>query len=599
MYHPPMLWTLAFACFPYVPPDGVTVGRYAVDGPIDTFPDDRHTIDDAASPTGLDVRIADGARDAMASLIPTGNDLLAQLETLDGFGTTAGIELRFAGPIDPAVFVDHVALWNLGDAPAQEDVEVRWTDDDATAIVVPMRPLAEGTRYGLVVADLLDADGGEVWPSADLWTLTHDQRRHDAPFDRLDPRYADLLDASGVDADAVDAATVFTTQTIRGADDDVIAAIADTPATLGAWSCAPDADLIHCEGVLHASDFLGEDELVDVLPGDHVVAQRVYDVPVTLWLPPTEGPFPLILYGHGLGGDRGEAHGFARDVADLGAAVVAIDAPSHGQHPTGEASNALSVFAFFGIDFANGAQSVGKIRDHFRAAAWDKAQLLAALRAAPDIDGDGTADLDGRIGYSGHSLGGIMGVELLADDAGVEAGELSVPGGRISEIVQSGETFAPLLALMRPDTATDGDVDRFFPWLQMAIERGDAANHAAQAMRADRDVMVQMVIDDDIIPNPCTELLARALSVDLAPPVHLAIPGVDVLPTLPASANKDGRTAIIYEFAEELADDGVSTEPALHTMIHGNPVGVDQFHHFWQTRFDDGRGEVIDPWSDR
>jgi hypothetical protein len=191
-----------------------------------------------------------------------------------------------------------------------------------------------------------------------------------------------------------------------------------------------------------------------------------------------------------------------------------------------------------------------------------------------------------------------MGSPLLALDPDVRAADLSVPGGRVSEIVQYGDTFAVLVAAMRPEGVTDADVMRFFPMLQAAIERGDAINYAPRVLNGDRDVLVTMVVDDLIIPNSTTIALARAMGVEQAPPEFVDVPELGDIAALPASGNLDGRTAVFYEFAEHVDEVTGERIPATHEDAHGNLVGAWQVQRFWETRLATGTAEVVDPFVD-
>ena len=205
--------------------------------------------------------------------------------------------------------------------------------------------------------------------------------------------------------------------------------------------------------------------------------------PFTAWLPlERPGPyggdaFPTLIYGHGLGGDRNQGEVLAGFAAPRGIATIAIDALRHGDHPTATSRSALGrTLDFFALSTADLSFKPFVMRDQFRQSTYDKLQLVRLLEQGLDLDGDGVADLDGgRLLYLGVSLGGIMGPELLALAPAVRAAVLVVPGGRVSSIVRDADQFSLLIDMMRPEDVTDGDVDRFFPILQTAIERGDAA----------------------------------------------------------------------------------------------------------------------------
>jgi dienelactone hydrolase len=592
-----MLLLIALACAPgeeevYQVPEGATASDYALDGPLTTFPDDLHTVEDGATPTGLRVSFREAAEADLRGQLPESFTIADALEALDGWGTSGGVILRFTAPLDTASVTPETVRWLSLETGEEVTWEAEWTDGDSTLILMPLAPLDPKARYGVAAAGLTDAAGEPVWGSPDLRALLLGE----AGEARLEGLYAELLDATGWGAEEIVAATAYTTQSIFEEDDAVAAALAGEVYSFEPGDCADDGTVVSCELGLEVWDLLGEDDVFDEQPLDDITLERRYTLPVTVHLPVgKEGPFPVMIYGHGLGGDRGEARGVARNLADLGMAVAAIDAPAHNEHPGGADSSELFwIFEFFGIDVYNYGFDVIKQRDSWRRAAWDKLQLAAALKGDPDIDGDGAADIDGsRLVFAGHSLGGTMGAQLMRLDPDVAAAELATPGGRVTEIVHRGETFAPLVALMQPDGTDEGDVDRFFPMLQAAVERGDGVNHAPAVLDGRRDVLITQVLDDDIIPNSCTRILATAFGVEHAPPVLQEVALLEVSDPLPLSGNLDGRTALLYQY-DEMWDEGALTD-ATHTHIHSSDSGVAQYHHFWQTWLEGEPAEVIDP----
>ena len=584
---------LLLACAPdpvpaYAVPDGATAGWYEPLVSLTTFPDDVHLLE---TPDGRQVQLQGQAGDDLHDQLPDDFTLIEALEELDGWGLAAGTVLRFTGPLDPTtVTTDTVQLVRLSDG-APLDVELELTDDDATIIATPLFPLEPETAYGVAVAGVTDAEGGQVYPSVDLYGMLVADPEQDPLLQRVHGRYAALKRATGWHIADIQAATVFTTQSLGDEEAAMAEEVAGTSPTLHSLGCTDEGDVISCEATVEVLDFLGDDHLLA-----DPTAQQTYTLPVSIWLPSgQEGPFPVVIYGHGLGGKRSEGKGVARNLAAAGLAVASVDAPSHHEHPAGSPDEDFFwVFDFFGIDAYEQSFEVRRLRDGWRRAAFDKLQLAIALRAGPDLTGDGQADLEpSPMGYAGHSLGGIMGPQLLALDPEITAAELATPGGRVTEIVHRGEIFAPMIALMAPEGTSQGEVDRFFPMLQTAVERGDAVNHVAAILDGERDLLLTQVLDDDIIPNACTRVLARAAAVQHAEPHLQAVEGLDSAGALPLSENLEGRTGVLYQF-DEMVDDGV-LQDATHTHIHGSDSGVDQYLHFWQTWLDTGVAEVIDP----
>src|SRR5690606_1895182 len=145
----------------------------------------------------------------------------------------------------------------------------------------------------------------------------------------------------------------------------------------------------------------------------------------------------------------------------------------------------------------------------------------------------------------------------------LQNGFLSVPGGRVAAIVHRSQTFALLVAAMAPPGVDPADVDRFFPLLQTAIERGDPLAWAEAAIDHDRDVLVQQVIDDEIMPDETTMALGRALGLERVGPHLQDVPGLpDHVGDFPVSANVDGRTRVYMQF-DSYVDHG-EVEVATH-----------------------------------
>ncbi|MFB4277343.1 MULTISPECIES: dienelactone hydrolase family protein [unclassified Nonomuraea] len=151
------------------------------------------------------------------------------------------------------------------------------------------------------------------------------------------------------------------------------------------------------------------------------------DIPGVLFTPRgATGPRPLILMGHG-GGQHKKAPGVLagayRFATDGGFAVVAIDAPNHGDRPKDERF----------VQFA------GDMRARM-AAGEDPAELVAAMhdllagQAVDDWQAVVTAvqGLDhvgvGPVGYWGVSMGCGLGVQLIAAEPRVRAAVLGLLG---------------------------------------------------------------------------------------------------------------------------------------------------------------------------
>ncbi len=577
-----------------------------------TFPDDFLTVDNAASATGLDVSLTDAnAPWAQSGLPPAFQLVFTQLNTLNGFGTTAGIYLRFtdmlgslpSGETD-SVSSDVLQLVELGDDGATRiPYELKITDEGATAILLPMVPLRPASRHAVVLTtEHVAKDGGCIAPGAALRGLLEGATT-DPLFDRLVPRYAEALAALDLAPHQVSAAVVFTTQTIEGESAAIAESIRKTDFL---WSdgadCQAQPDYLRCERTFTASDYRKDGILADGQP----VAD--YELPVRAWLPlDGEGPWPTIVFGHGLSGDRNQAKRLAEAAVPQGLAVIAIDAAEHGDHPAGTAQSELEqVMAFFGIDTAALALNPLKLRDNWRQSTYDKLQVLRLLQLDADLDADGSPDVKmDELAYFGVSLGGIMGSELLSMTDAFGAGVLAVGGGRVATIIEEASQFEIVITLMKPEGTTDGDVARFFPILQTLIERGDSANYAPHLLR-DRLVgkaphlLMINVIDDDTVPPGTNRMLARALGVPHVPPVLEDVGIIPLADAAPITGNLDdgALTAGFFQYDTITKKEGDKPKGATHSNVGDSREGILQSLTFIQTWLDEPAPTIIDPYAE-
>ena len=554
---------------PYTAPDGVTTGRYDPLNDVDTFPDAAHLVP-ADTPSGWKVQLTDGGRASLAALLPDQLVVLPALEALDGFGRSGGLTLRFTDALDPDTLPGAVRLVQLTDR-AEVPIDLDLGSDALDLTVQPRVPLAPATSYALVVdAGARDASGAPLAAATALGRAL----RGEAPDGRphVATLWADALDTLDLTPDDIVHGSVFVTQSASWQDAAVLDVVASAPPTLTLTGpCVDQGETVRCPASLDAADVLGEDGVLDL---DEVpTIQRRLAIPAAIWVPSAafdtldDGPpLPTVLHGHGLGGTLQEGDGHARRLAGLGFAVVATDAPRHGGHPTAESGDLAVILGFFGITLPDATLNVAHLRDNLRAAVWERAQLALAIRRGVDLGTDGLPDLDGdALHLSGHSLGALLGVGTLALVPEIRSGHLSVPGGRVGTIVHRSGTFAPIIDLLRPPDATEGDVDRFFPMLQAAIDPGEPVLYAAAAAQG-RDLWTTIVEGDTIIPNASTEALARALGVPHVGEVLRPIPGLDPWPDpLPLSGHVGGHTRGLMQF-DTMIRDGTPV-PATHTHI--------------------------------
>ncbi len=594
--------------------DGATEALWdpAKAGDLTVYPDDYWTRDDPSSPTGLRVAVDADHTPWIGSIPGNFQSVALDLATLDGWSTLGAVMFRFSDAVQAptggwqaSVEDDAVQWWELGESPHRIPYEVQPLDDGATLLLWPMVPLRPATRYGvLITGALAAADGGCIAPSQALReALTGATTNPDLL--RLQPRLDALVQAAGVELAQVSAAAVFTTQSVTDQSEAIAADIAsrdygwDEPA-----SCEVGDAYVHCEGAFLAADYRGPRGVIEgTEPRD------TYALPVSLWLPLDAAalPAPVVIYGHGLGSGRSQARHLAAVAAPLGAATVAVDAVDHGDHPGAPAGDKTStMLAFFGADIATLSLDALVLRDNFRQSVFDRLQLVELLRDAPDIDGDGTDELDPeRISYVGVSLGGIMGAQFAALSPHVEASVLSVAGGRLVRLVSDSDTIAPYIPLLLPPGYVLDDFYRFLPVFQTLIDAGDPANyagHIAQRLPAidaqPASVLITMAVGDTLVPNTTSEILVRAAGAPAVAPVAYPIDGVGTVePPLAGNAAGGAATVGFFEYDRVRDDPDAPIEDADHNNTPGSYESFLQIAHFLETLWDTGLPEVIDPYA--
>ena len=155
------------------------------------------------------------------------------------------------------------------------------------------------------------------------------------------------------------------------------------------------------------------------------------DLPGVLWTPAgADGARPLIAMGHG-GGESKRAPDIAdrarRFVVECGFAVVAIDAPSHGDRSDHEEFTRIAIEYEARLPAGEG---LAPLIAGFQALVVRQIvpEWRAALDAVQRLSHVGT----GPVGYWGVSLGCVIGVPLVAAEPRVRAAVLGLGGAEVS-----------------------------------------------------------------------------------------------------------------------------------------------------------------------
>jgi len=155
------------------------------------------------------------------------------------------------------------------------------------------------------------------------------------------------------------------------------------------------------------------------------------EIPGVLWTPDdAAGSRPLILMGHG-GGQHKKAPGIVararRFAAECGFAVVAVDAPAHGDRPRSEEHD--RVLAEMRTRMQTGGEITPVLAElHTLLAGQSVPEWRVVLDAVQELDHVGA----GAVGYWGMSLGCGLGVPFIAAEPRVRAAVLGLNGAETS-----------------------------------------------------------------------------------------------------------------------------------------------------------------------
>ena len=591
---------------------------------LTVFPDDIYTAPDSTTATGRRVDLTAANSGYVANIPRTFRPLFTALSTLDGFGTSAGGYLQFNRPLRAesvptgeatAAAGSALLLGCLDTGDALRFVPYPFESivtDDGTAIFRPMVPLPERSDCSVVVTRGLQGDDGQpvVAPAVLREALAGAEPELLRGQGAAMRRHRDAVVAAGLaEAESVVAVVAFTTQSVTDEALRIAGSIASRPRAVNErLGCETGPRYRLCTVRFTADDYRNSAKVIEV--NDQAAPLGTYELLASVYLPLPEvaaaPPYPTIIFGHGLNGERQQAGRLADFAAAQGIATISIDAPAHGEHPRATLGGGAAFIEFFGLGGAGFEPLV--LRDHWRQAAYDKLALVGLLKTGIDADGDGSTDLaTDRISYLGVSLGGIMGPEFLALTPEVKAAVLVVGGGRVTDILQFSATFGPLVDLLKPSGYDDNDVARFWPLAQTAIDRGDAASFArfVTTSRLDGGAPVHLlnahVLDDDIVPNVSNFSLARALGL---PHLGAVLRPIGVLETgiaLPVAGNLGSGTTggtLQFDWVNEGSLEIPDWRTATHNNIGDSGVGAHAWLRFVDTWLDGDPPTIVDAYQE-
>jgi len=596
--------------------EGVTAHRWDITdtSDADLFPDGLLEKPDTSTPTGRRIEISPET----AAWLPSTPDLLMDallgLNDNSGFGTLGGILLRFDGggvsdvPLtaDDSVTDGGWQLLDLGSAsPERVPFEARVLEDGATVVLWPLRPLRLGTPHAFVLTTEATADdGGCIAPTDTTKALLYGDSLPDHPHaEETAGRYRDVLDQVGLRPDDVSVITAFTTHNETGTYLDLAQVADEEPVEWTSFEgCSDRGVVLECTVYTTVLDRRNELGLIDP-----TVTPNEQSIPVTVWIPDGgEGPWPVVVYGHGLGSSRGEGYLAARLMAEEGVAVVSMEAVSHGDHPSAPdgGDSYAAALGFLGLDLTNLSINPRLLRGNFDQTNLDRVRLLKLIREHGDIDGDGQPELDGdKVGYLGVSLGAILGSQLLAVSPEIDGAVFSVGGGRLMSIVTDTEALTDFEDLIAVLIGSKERFDRLVPIAQHVVDPADSGLWGAHVIKDRFDdapapsILLQVGIHDEVVPKTSGFALARAMGLPHLTPVAEEVPLL-AHEDGPLAGNSDDGMATHAFFQFDRVTRSGEVVPARHIETPTSDEGQHQMGRFLTTWLHDGVPEAIDPYTE-
>lgn len=296
------------------------------------------------------------------------------------------------------------------------------------------------------------------------------------------------------------------------------------------------------------------------------VATQNLQIPILMSVPlGVPGPWPVVIFQHGITRSREDMIGVADGMAANGVVVAAIDLPLHGVTndttdplyasaanpvytglglPTTQMSiertfdlalNAPPAIDSSGSHFINLTSALTS-RDNLREGPADLMTFELALPGltVPASAGVTTSTLaPAPIHYLGHSLGAIVGTVFMAvvPPTDVNTATLANPGGVLTRLLEDSPSFAPEINAgleaqgLQPGTTLYA---QFFRDTQTVVDSGDPVNYVAMATALHPIHLLQVVganptpagctpsspatsgCPDQVVPNSATQALITA-----------------------------------------------------------------------------------------
>lgn len=483
------------------------------------WPNNAFTVKDATTETGLRVSIERRTLPSPDSPEP--------LNRLDGFSVLGAVAVGFSSVVEVRTDARPATALRLfratpGDGYGEEvPLRLTVTKEASSSLVIgyPLRPLSYSTDYVAVVLD--EVKGVEVPRQVKVALgLESPSSPSEREWRAFQAPTRTLLSMVGVEPARVLRVWEFTTRSAKNvrAPFDVLRAAAIDAAKRGELTASVERTKLLGNGALEVRGRVeglptfikptGELTLgADGLP----MSGERHSTPFRVVLPPTTRPFPVVIFGHGTGGEVNDAT-FDDDIVQVGAAKLNLEY-------AGWTGNSV-VETLVGLDhrFTGSERSTGRLLQALADASAIETSfdgVLGDLLAQPMLGGVANPAANVRsdaskLVYAGGSLGGTLGFVHTLTEPAIHAAVLNVPGAGWTHFVPTSAPFSTLDELFA--TTTPSAIDRA---LSVVMTQGswdpvDGAAWAAMNLRPNVVMLLQESMGDPVLPNIGTHLVATS-----------------------------------------------------------------------------------------
>lgn len=295
-------------------------------------------------------------------------------------------------------------------------------------------------------------------------------------------------------------------------------------------------------GAIPCSVLTASDSTTGCFPYPKV--RSVQSVPVLVAVPnadspsggtPPAGGWPVVIFQHGITGNRTNMFAVAPALAAAGFVTVAIDLPLHGLAPDNALAiaghertfdldaNGDGVVDSSGANFINLSSPITS-RDNLREAVADLIDLNATvMQGSITVVGGNAIKLNGQPSqFLGHSLGAIVGSTLMGvtSTSAFDAATLANPGGGVIRLLDGSAAFGPhISAGLKAAGVGEGSesYQNFLRLAQTVVDGADPINYAKTAAARHPLHMIEVVGGGNGGANPPDLVVPNAVPANVGP----------------------------------------------------------------------------------